>query len=244
MNDINLKLWSNITFKTQGYRKNFDLVNDDENIITEYEGCVSEIRIANQKPPLIIGEYGFSVWDIELGIKFGANLNKLITERIVENTYSELIDMAQDKEIEIKDFKKIVFIHSFILRKDYRKCGITEEFIEMIYRDFYYKNTAIIALIKPFQNNYIDADYYYNRKSVQVKENLKLTEIINVPAFKYYSLDELTKKKDTEINEYKLFTIANKCGFNRINNSHLFIYSPEKTIERMLEKRKYVKSIG
>ena len=152
MNDSDWRLWSNITFKTQGYRKNFDLVNDDENIITEYEGCVSEIKI---EPPLIIGEYGFSVWNIELGIKFDVNLNKLITERIVENTFSELINVIQDKEIEIKDFKKIVFIYSFILRKDYRKRGITEEFIEMIYRDFYDKNTAIIALIKPFQDNSI-----------------------------------------------------------------------------------------
>jgi hypothetical protein len=183
------------------------------------------------------------VWNIELGIKFDVNLNKLITERIVENTFSELINVIQDKEIEIKDFKKIVFIYSFILRKDYRKRGITEEFIEMIYRDFYDKNTAIIALIKPFQDNSIDADYYYNRKSVQVRENLKLFEIIKVPAHEYYLLDELVKKKDTEINEYKLFAIANKCGFNRINNSYLFLYSPEKTIERMLEKRQYVKII-
>jgi hypothetical protein len=241
MNDKDLTLWSNIAFKTQGYRKNFDFVNDNENIITEYEGCISEIRITDQKPPLIIGEYGFSIWNIELGLKFDVNLNKLIIEHIIENTYSELVDMIRDKKIEINDFKKIVFIHAFILHKDYRKRGITEEFVEMFYRDFYCKNTAIIALIKPFQNNPIDADYYNNRKSVQVKEKLKSSEIINIPAFEYYSLDELTKKKDTEINEYKLFAIANKCGFNRINSSYLFLYSPEKTIERMLEKRQHIK---
>jgi len=236
MNNFNLKLLSDITFKTQSYRKNFDFVNDNENIITEYDGCVSKLRIDNRKPPLIIGEYGFSVWNIELAKKLKINLNKLITKRVIENTYSELIDIIRSKDIEIHRFNKIVFIHTFILQKDYRKLGITEEFIEMFYRDFYGENIAIIALVKPVQNNPIDADFYYNHKSVQLKEDFKSTKITNIPAYEYYSLNELKEKNDTEMNEYKLFAIANKCGFNRINNSYLFMYSPEKTVERMLEK--------
>ena len=242
MNNIDWNLWNDVTFKTQCFRKNFDFVYDGENIITEYEGIISEIK--ENKLPFIIGEYGFSIWNIELGLKFDVNLDKLISEHAIENTYSELKNVVQQKEFTINKYKKIILIHTLILRKDYRKRGITEEFIEMIYRDFYSKNTAIIALFKPFQTNTIDSDYYLKRKFVQVKEKIKTSEIVNVPALEYYSLNELTEKKDNEINEYKLFTIANKCGFNRINNSHLFIYSPEKTIERMLEKRKYVKSIG
>jgi len=234
-------LWGNITFKTLGYRKNFDLVNDDENIITEYEGSVSEIRLAEQKPPIIIGEYGFSIWNIDLGLKFGVDFNKLIKEHAIENTYAELRDMILKKEVNINNFKKIVLIHTFILRKDYRKRGITDELIEMFYRDFYCKNTAIIALIKPFQDNPIDMDFYYKRKSVAVKESIRPPEISYVPAFEYYNLNELMEKTDREINEYKLFAIANRCGFSRLNDSYLFIYSPEKTVERMMEKREHQK---
>ena len=44
-------------------------------------------------------------------------------------------------------------------------------------------------------------------------------------------------KRDVELNEYKLFSVASKCGFSRLDNSHLFQFSPDKIIERMLEKR-------
>jgi hypothetical protein len=216
-------------------------VNDDENIITEYDGSVSEVRIAEQKPPITIGEYGFSIWNIDLGLKFGVDFNKLIKEHAIENTYAELRDMIMKKELDINNFKKVVLIHTFILRKDYRKRGITDEFIEMFYRDFYCKNTAIIALIKPFQDNPIDADYFYKRKVVQVKESIKPLEIVNVPAFEYYNLNELMERTDREINEYKLFAIASRCGFSRIDGSYLFTYSPENTIARMMAKREYSK---
>jgi hypothetical protein len=36
-----------------------------------------------------------------------------------------------------------------------------------------------------------------------------------------------------------LFSVAAKCGFTRIGESYLFQYSPEKTIQRMIEKRAY-----
>jgi len=231
-------LWNNITFKTQGYRKNFDLVNDNENIITEYEGKISEIRIHEQKPPLIVGEYGFSVWNIALGKKFDADINKLINEHQIENTYSELINVIKKNNYNLYEYKKLVLVHTFILRKDYRKRGLTEEFIEMLYRDFYSDDIAIIALVKPFQNNPIDADFFFNHKFVPVKEKLKALDVVNVPATEYYSLKELVENKDIEMIEYKLFSIANKCGFNRIDDSFLFILSPKKVIERIEEKYK------
>lgn len=234
-------LWNNITFKTQGYRKNFDLVNDNENIITEYEGTVSEIRIQEQKPPLIIGEYGFSVWNIALGKKFGVNFDKLIKEHSIENTYGELIDVIKKKDLNIDEYKKLVLVHTFVVRKDYRKRGITEEMVEMLYRDFYCDNVAIIVLAKPFQNNPIDADFYSKRKSVLVREKLKITDGIKVPAMEYYSLNELLESTDTEMIEYKLFSIVSKCGFKRIDDSFLFILSPEKVLERMEEKHNHTK---
>jgi len=240
MKRLDWNLWNNITFKTQAYRKNFDVINRNENFITEYDGMISEIRVNKRKPPRLVGEYGFSVWNIGLGKRFAVDFNKLIKEHAFENTYGELIKIIKKKEIDIGEYKKILLIHTFILNKEYRKHGITEEFIEMFYRDFYYIDIAIIMLVKPFQDNPIDADFYFNRKQVLVRESLDFSDAISISATEYYSLNELSKKNDTELNEYKLFAVANKCGFNRINNSHLFLFSPEKIEERLLEKQNFI----
>ena len=236
-------LWNNITFKTQGYRKNFDIINTNENYITEYDGGIGEIRLQKRKPPRPVGEYGFSVWNIGLGNKFHVDFNKLIKEHAFEDTYKELFGVIKKKEIDMKDYKKIVLVHTFILNKDYRKRGITEEFIEMLYRDFYCDDVAIIMLVKPFQDNLIDADYYFNRKHVLVRETLNIKDAIGVPATEYYSLNELIEKEDTELNEYKLFAVADRCGFKRINESHLFLLSPEKITERLEEKQKFTQQL-
>jgi len=240
MNRDDWNLWNDITFKTHGYRKNFDMINPNENFITEYDGNICEIRIGKRQPPRPIGEYGFSVWHIGLGKKFAVDFNKLIKQHSFENTYGELINVIKKKEIDIKNYKKIILIHTFILNKNYRKRGITEEFIEMIYRDFYDNDVAIIMLVKPFQDNPIDADVYFNHKSVIIKESFEDSNIIHVPATEYYSLNELIEKKDTELNEYKLFAVAHKCGFKRINDSYLFLFSPEKIEQRMIEKQQFI----
>ena len=232
-----------MTFKTLGYRKNFDLIDNNENIITLYDGMVSEIRLEKRIPPRPVGEYGFSVWNIELGKKFDIDLEKLIKAHDSENTYSELFDVIKKDVIEVRDYKKIVLVHTFILNKEYRKRGITEEFIEMLYRDFYCEDTAIIMLVKPFQDNPIDADFYFNRKAVLIKDSLNKAMDFSVTATEYYGLDELAGKTDTEMNEYKLFNVASKCGFERINDSFLFIYSPAKTLERMQKKLSYSQQV-
>jgi len=235
-------LWNNITFKTQGYRKNFDIINANENFITEYDGTVSEIRLTNRKPPRPVGEYGLSVWNIGLGSQFDVDFHKLIKEHAFEDTYKELVGVIKKNEINIREYNKIVLVHTFIINKEYRKRGITEEFVEMLYRDFYCNGVAIIMLVKPFQNNLIDADFYFNRKYVEVKEELRGSSEA-IPATEYYSLNELLEKKDTELNEYKLFAVANRCGFSRINESYLFLFSPEKITERLREKQIFAQEL-
>jgi len=235
MNKNDIKIWSNLTFKTQSYRKNYDLVTLDENIMTEHSGTISVLRLAEQLPPVIIGEYGFSVWNIDLGKKLSVDFNKLISAHMVENTYSELSYVVENKLIDVLKYKKLILIHTVVLCAEYRKHGITEEFIETMYRDFYDVDIAIIALVKPFQDNPIDADYFFKRKTVQIKEKSS-SVITEVPAADYYALNELVEKGDVEFNEYKLFSVAVKCGFNRIGNSHLFIFTPENTIKRMFYK--------
>jgi len=243
MNRRDWKLWNNVTFKTLAYRKNFDIISTNENIITLYDGMVSEIRLEKRKPPRPVGEYGFSVWNIDLGKKLNVNLEQLIRAHDSENTYSELFDVIKKNVIDVRDYKKIVFVHTLVLNKDYRKRGITEEFVEMLYRDFYCEDTAIIMLVKPFQDNPIDADFYFNSKAVLIRETLNKAMDFSVSAREYYGLDELVKKTDTEMNEYKLFTVASDCGFRRINDSFLFLFSPENTLERMQEKLKYSQQV-
>jgi len=236
--------YTNITFKIHGYHKNYDFSTEDENIITEYDGNVSELRIPQRKPPFVIGEYGISVWNIELGKILNVDFDTLISKYSVDDTYDELMRIINEKLIDINKYKKIIFVHSFILRAEYRKLGITEEFIEFIYRNFYDENSAIIAMVKPFQNNPIDKDYYYKRKSIQVIKSMDfLDRLDEIPAFEYYSLNDLYNKEDTEINEYKLFAVANKCGFKRISETHLFFFSPEKIQNKMIEKIKMYKEL-
>lgn len=236
-------LWNNITFKTLGYRKNFDFISANENIITLYDGMISEMRLSKKIPPRPVGEYSFSVWNIDLGKKLNINLEKLIKEHDTENSYYELFDVIKKNVINVRDYKKIVVVHTLVLNEDYRKRGITEEFVEMLYRDFYSDDVAIIMLVKPFQDNPIDADFYFNRKAVLIKDSLNKDENTTVSAKEYYGLDALTKKTDIEINEYKLFSVAHKCGFQRINESYLFLFTPEKIEGRMLEKQEFSQQV-
>jgi hypothetical protein len=233
-------IWDNITFKTISYHKNFDLVNDDESLITEYCGTISLIRLAEYKPPLLMGEFELSTWNIELGNKFNANINKLIKCHKIDIVYSELMNVIKKGDIDVNKFNKIVFVNNVILRPEFRKFGLTEELVELLYREHYVNGGTIIALVMPLQNNPIDTEYYFKEKIVEIRPSLQnYNEIELIPSVEYYCLNDLLEKKDTEKNEYKLFSVAARCGFTRIGESYLFQYSPEKTIERMIEKRDY-----
>lgn len=237
-------IWTNLAFKTQGYRKNFDLVTENENIITEYNGTISILNIPERKPPIIVGEFGFSVWNISLAKMLKIGLNKLVKAHKAENTYEELMRLMNEKKFNIKDYDRIVLIHGLVVHPNYRKSGITEEFVEMMYRDFYAENIAVIALVKPIQDNEIDADFYFRQKMVHVKKILGVTLDYDViPAIQYYGLDKLMEKKDVEANEYRLFSVATRCGFMRIDDSHLFILNPDKAIERIKEKKEMLNSL-
>ena len=143
MEVFELDLLNRLSFKTKIYRKNFDLINNDDNFISECDGKISEMRALEMKPPLIIGEYHLSVWNFGLAKEFNVDLNKLMFNYSSYDTYSELIREIKNGDLNINDFNKILFIHTLILNKKYRKRGVTEEFIEMLYRDFYDDKTLI-----------------------------------------------------------------------------------------------------
>ena len=232
-------VWNNITFKTQGYRKNFDLITENENIISEYTGNISLIRLQENKPPIIIGEYTFSVWDISLAEILKIDLNKLLNAHHMVKAYVELVRMVRAGEIQVNDYDKIVLIHSLVVHPEFRKLGITEEFIEMIYRDYHFDKTLILTIVQPFQENEIDLDYYMVQKTVLVRNDSDAPQRFNIiQAAEYYCLQKFIDKDDKEMNEYKLFALANRCGFQRIDESYLFTLNPEVTIARIKEKKK------
>ena len=239
MNSKNIgeSLLTNIAFKTQAHRKNYDFVVQYENIITEYQGTISKLRIVEQKPPVIIGEYSFSVLNMTTARLFEADVYKLIKDYSDEDVYKEMLYALDNGYLYYdglyKDTGKVVLLHSYVLHPDHRNQGVTEELIEMLHREFYTMDNTIIALVKPFQENLVDADYFLNKRTVEVRDTLR-GESRYIPALDYYSFADFLKETDTEMIEYKLFGIANRCGFNRLGNSHLFIYTPDNTIKRML----------
>lgn len=233
----NIKLLYNLTFITKSYRKNFDLISKDEHIITEYEGNIGKLEISKKKQPEIIGEFSYSVWDIGNGKLLDVDFNKLINKYSIDDTYEYLKQITEDGLFDILDYNKVVFIHGLILKNEYKKRGVTEEFIETIYREFYNEKTAILLLAKPIQNNPVYEDFYLNIKTVDyfnVSDNSYSLE--KIPASEYYSFHELYEKTDDEYNEYKIFALADRCGFKKIGDSYLFKFFPDKTIERLLFK--------
>lgn len=242
----NYELWSKLTFKTIEYRKNFDLMYVDENFITEYEGVVSETRINERKPPFQVGEYQFSVWNFGLARDFDVDLTEKFKEYEHEDAYEELLTILDDNLLPFNKINKLVILHTFIIHPDYRKSGITEEFFEYLYRDYISGDeNYLIALVKPIQENEIDFEYFWNEKTVSFKtSNQKNAPYEEILTKDYYKLDDLIENDDTEMINYKLFSIATRCGFKRLNESHLFVFNPNKIINRLHEKRNELKELG
>jgi hypothetical protein len=223
-----------IAFETQGYRKNFDNI-DNDNIVTEYIGRISNNDVEN-KPSLKIGEYVFSVWDLSIAKSLKINILDLMKFYEIRDSYFELYELISNKKFNIEKYKKIIIIHSLIIHPDYRKTGISEEFTEFIYRDFYTDDTAIILLAKPLQNNKFEFDFY-SRQTIRLPN--KINEDYDLMSInQYYSLYNLINEYKDETIMYKIFAIAVKCGFNRINESNLFLFEPKNTIERIMQRLK------
>jgi hypothetical protein len=241
MDKNDVSFWSNLTFTTECRRKILDFGIDDENIITPFEGNISILRLSESKPPYIIGDYAFEVWNIETAKLLNIDILKLANDMSCIGTYKEFINLIENKLINVFNYKRIIFIHSLIIHENYRKQGITEEFIEYIYRDYDSKENLILAFVKPIQ-----ANSFYNElcdeKTVQVIDRTDDKYVYdNVVASDYYSLNNVQKKEDNEINEYKLFALVQRCDFERIGESYLFKFTPNKTIKRLKEKIKLFK---
>jgi hypothetical protein len=242
----NFEFWKNIVFRTKVYYNNYDNFIDSDGVITEHSGMISDLRINEGKPPIPIGEFSMSIWNISLCKLLNVNIFKLISDLKLEETYRELDDLIKYNSVyeRIINSNKLIIIHSIVLKQDYRKRELTDEFFEIIYRNYYDENTIILALVKPFQKNAGLYNYLMDVQTIKVNNSIKNpNDFIKYPASTYYSLNSFLDKKDHELNKYKLFSIAAKNGFSRINESNLFEYSPNKTIDRLLQKHKKINSL-
>lgn len=223
-------LLDNLTFKTISYGRNRDNFTKNEKYITEHEGVITEIKFEERKPPVIAGEYGFTIFNIGFAKQCGCNLIPIIEEYSNMDSYSELLSLIENNHMNINNINKLILIHRFILHANYRKMNIFNEYIKYMNRDFFWGNeNMMLILVKPIQSNHIDWDLFKRDKNIKVKHQLGENSTYDlVPSYEYYGFDDLIKNKDMEMMEYKLFSIASKCEFNRISNSYLFEFKPEK----------------
>jgi hypothetical protein len=236
--NVDYDLLKKLTFKTTLFRKNFDMLSKNDNFITECEGEITKVRFDENKPPILVGEFGFTVWNFSIAKSFEIDLIKNMIENIGEDSYSELYPLIKNNKINIKNVDKLIVIHNVIIKEEFKKKGVTQEFVEFLFRDFYFgkDNVVMVALVKPLQKNKINFDYYIKEKTLRFKELFEDERESSIIAFKYYSIDKLINKKDNEINHYKLFNLATKCGFSRIDDTNMFIFNPEKIIDNINHK--------
>jgi hypothetical protein len=240
MKTENIDTWGALRFKTISFRTNFDLIDNNENFITEYAGTISKLRIHEYKPPVPVGEFSYSVWDIGLALKLGYNLKKLVKRFKIQNAYVELDNLIVNNTFTLEHHSKLVVIHTIVLHPDYRKIEVTEELIESIYREN--RGATIIALVQPIQYNFTDFEHFTNNNNVQIRYDLeKPNEFTNIRAIEYYELNKFLLNDDLESSQYKLYALASRCGFNRISESDLFILDDARIINRMVEKITYIK---
>lgn len=240
MKTENIDIWGALRYKTISFRTNFDLIDNNENFITEYAGTISKLRIHEYKPPVPVGEFSYSVWDIDLALSLGYDLNVLLTRFKEQNAYTELTTLIKNNEFTLGDYNRLLVIHTIVLHPDYRKIEVTQELIESIYREN--RGSTIISLVQPIQNNFTDFEHFTNNNNVQIRYDLeKPNEFTNIRAVEYYELNKFLLDDDLESSQYKLYALASKCGFNRIGESNLFILDDLHVVKRMVEKFNHIK---
>ena len=231
-----------LTFKTISYNKNTNIIFRDDSFVTEYEGIITKLRIEEEKPPLQIGEFSMSQMNVDIAKNFNADINSFLLKRVKEDCYTDLAWLVKREKFNFNEFDKVLFIHNIIIRPDHRKLGVTEEFIEYIYRTFFRKGIKIIFLVKPFQLKKDDFNYFMQEKVIDVRIRISDRSLQSFPAKSYYALDDLMQINDIELSEYKLFALASRCGLYRINDSYVFEFEPEKIIKRLQRKLKLINS--
>jgi hypothetical protein len=233
----NINLWRTIKFKHTAHSSNYDILSDSDNLITEYTGEIVKLRFTDNKPPLPIGDFSFSIWDFGLDKQLNNELIKIMGDYIElkNHPYKSIFNIINEGKLNLKTINKLVIIHSLIIHPSFRSKGVSQEFIEFIYKLYGDNDNNIILLnATPIQYNEEDFDYYNNFKSIEIKDDLKLPAII-IKAKEYYNFNTLSSG-DEETDLYKIWGVASKCNFNHIEGTNIFILNKNGVLNRLLHK--------
>lgn len=222
----------NLSFNNKLYKTNYDLIIPNDNIITESDGTIYKLRINEKKPPLFVGEYNLSIWNLKLGYLLNADIQEMIKKFSQQESYIELNNIINDKSFDINNYNKLIIIHSVVIKKEYRKNDVLNELIESIYREYNDDKTAILMYVKPIQYNKLEFELFSKIKEYDYNDDTHL----KISGKEYYSLNELDANTDAELNELKLFQRVHDCGFDRIENSKLFMLSEDFILNRIITK--------
>jgi hypothetical protein len=236
-----------ISFKIKTFYRNFDFIDKNELFVSEHQGIISYNRIDENKYPLQIGEFYFTIYNTGLAKSCDVDLikNNLLKHKD-EGSYIDLINLIKhDNNFKstLKDYNKVIYVNNFIIKKEYKKLGITEEFSEFLFKNYYDDKTLIIWLIKPIQLIKDDFEYFMKEKTIEIKSHIKNKYLEQILAKEYYNLNNYKNISDIEMNEYLLFDKAIKCGFKRINETYLFYYQPDVNNIIKIIKEKTLKKI-
>lgn len=240
----NLKVLENLAFKTKLCHRNFDMISINESFTTDLEGSITLVRIEENLPPLQIGEFYINVFNFDIARTFNVDLLPLIYGHNKEGSYVDFIDLIKTSSkkslIDLDTVNKIYYVNNFIIRPEFKKLGVVEEFAEFLYKNFYNVNNEILLLVKPFQSIKDDYKYFTTERWVENRMNLQSPDTEITLARDYYKLNKLLDyNDDLELNTYKLFAVASKCGFVRtIDDSFIFRFEPGKIIKRIKTKLK------
>lgn len=243
MSEFNFNIIENLAFKTLTYHKNYDLLYDGHKFFISCEGTISKLRIIERKPPLIIGEYDFDIVDLATMKLLNYDISSIDGDNFGDILITEFFNMIKSNEFEIENYDKAILLNNLILTKEFRGKFVSDEFIEMMFRNYYDERTIILGLFLPIQYNKNNSNSFLNERVVRNKLKAGVEEYHTIPAVDYYSLRELNTRDDEEYDTYKIYSVADRLGFRRLNlETSMFVFEPEKTRKRMFRKHLYEKS--
>lgn len=111
----------NLSFNNKLYKTNYDLIIPNDNIITESDGTIYKLRINEKKPPLFVGEYNLSIWNLKLGYLLNADIQEMIKKFSQQESYIELNNIINNKSFDINNYNKLIIIHSVVIKKNIEK---------------------------------------------------------------------------------------------------------------------------
>jgi hypothetical protein len=238
-----MKLWYMLKFNDNVRTSNFDTLNSNDNLISEHIGDIKKLRYIDNKAPIPIADFSYSVWNFKLDRIINNKLINVMSDFIktfIDNglfknhQYFEIFNAFKNKTLNINTVDRLIIINTLIVHPEYKGKNIPEEFVEFIYKQFNNENDIILSITVPIQNNYEDFNHYNKYKSIEIKNDIKTPTTI-IKAKDYYDLNNL-KSDDEEIDFYKVYSVATRCGFDRINDTNIFILKPKVVLDRLLKK--------